>query len=61
MRHMALPMTLYMNHGWIQDSTFQEGAPTYDFVEISQKLHEIEKILGSRVAYAKDASLDPPV
>ena len=22
------------------------GAPTYDFVNISQKLHEIEKILG---------------
>ena len=22
------------------------GAPTYDFVKISEKLHEIEKILG---------------
>ena len=24
------------------------GAPTYDFVKLSEKLHEIEKILGRR-------------
>ena len=28
---------------WIQDFP-EEGAPTYDFVKISRKLHEIERI-----------------
>ena len=26
--------------------TLQDGAPTYDFAKFSEKLHEIEKILG---------------
>ena len=33
------------------------GAPIYDFVKISQKLHEIEKILGRNGA----PPLDPPL
>ena len=33
------------------------GAPTYDFVKFSRKLHEIEKILGRRGA----PPLDPPL
>ena len=28
------------------------GAPTYDFVKFSEKLHEIEKILGHRGVHA---------
>ena len=37
------------------------GAPTYGFVNFSQKLHEIEKILGRRGERAGDAPLDPPL
>ena len=33
------------------------GAPTYDFVKFSQKLHEIKKILGRRSARAGGAPL----
>ena len=39
------------------------GAPTYDFVKISQNMHEIEKILDHRGGRAPGAppSLDPPL
>ena len=33
------------------------GAPTYDFAKISEKLHGIEKILGSRGVRARGAPL----
>ena len=36
------------------------GAPTYDFVKFSQKLHEIEKILGPRGARPGGAPLLDP-
>ena len=40
---------------------FGEGALTYDFAKISEKLHEIEKILGRRRGRAPETSpLDPP-
>ena len=35
------------------------GSPTYDFVKFSQKLHEIEKILGC--GGRGGAPLDPPL
>ena len=40
--------------GWIQDSPYEGtptvggGAPTYEIAKISEKLHEIENILGQR-------------
>ena len=37
------------------------GAPTYDFVKFSQKLDEIEKILGCRGREVRASPLDPPV
>ena len=37
------------------------GAPTYDFVKFSEKLHEIEKILGRRGARAGCAPLNLPL
>ena len=50
----------------IQDSleegvpTLQEGAPTYDIAKNFQKMHEIEKIFGSREGHAPGAApLDP--
>ena len=37
------------------------GAPTYDFVKFSEKLHEIEKILGHKGVRAGSAPLNPPL
>ena len=38
------------------------GAPTYDFAKISQKLHEIERILTPRGgAHPKFYYVDPPL
>ena len=37
------------------------GAPTYDFVKFSKKLHEIKTILGRRGVHAGDAPLNPPL
>ena len=39
----------------------RRGAPTYDFVIFSQKLHEIEKIMGRRRGRAVAPPLDPPL
>ena len=51
---VGLYLLLFPFQGRIQYSlkegapTGGEGAPTYDFVKISKKLHEIEKILDRR-------------
>ena len=39
----------------------EEGAPTYDFAKISQKLHEIERIWTGGGARPSRPPLDPPL